>query len=86
MEEADVKTLFTAPKHPYTVGLLESIPKLDDDRKRLYVIKGMVPNPLHMPKGCAFSDRCDRCMDKCKEHMPALTEKGRHKGKMLFVQ
>ncbi|MCR4434317.1 MAG: ABC transporter ATP-binding protein [Clostridiales bacterium] len=75
VEEADVKTLFTAPRHPYTVGLLQSIPKLDDNRKRLYMIKGMVPNPMHMPEGCAFSDRCDRCMEKCKEHMPALVEK-----------
>lgn len=74
VEEADVKTLFTTPRHPYTVGLLESIPKLDDERERLYMIRGMVPNPLRMPKGCSFSDRCDRCMDKCKEHMPALTE------------
>ena len=74
VEEADVKTLFTDPKHPYTVGLLESIPKMDDDRERLYMIKGMVPNPLKMPKGCSFSDRCEKCMEKCKEHMPALTE------------
>ena len=75
VEEADAKTLFTAPRHPYTVGLLESIPKMDDDRKHLYMIKGMVPNPLQMPRGCAFSDRCDRCMEKCRESMPALTEK-----------
>lgn len=75
MEEADVKTLFNSPKHPYTVGLLESIPKMDDDRQRLYMIPGMVPNPVHMPLGCAFSERCDKCMDKCREHMPALVEK-----------
>ena len=75
VEEADAKTLFTAPRHPYTVGLLESIPKMDDDRKHLYMIKGMVPNPLQMPRGCAFSDRCDRCMEKCRVSMPALTEK-----------
>lgn len=76
VEEADVKTLFTSPRHPYTVGLFESIPKLDDEREYLYMIKGMVPNPMHMPKGCSFSDRCDRCMDICRNHMPALTEKG----------
>lgn len=76
LEEADVETLFTTPKHPYTVGLLESIPKMDTDCDRLYMIKGMVPNPLHMPKGCAFSDRCEHCMDKCKEQVPALTEQG----------
>ncbi|SDN50267.1 ABC transporter ATP-binding protein [Acetanaerobacterium elongatum] len=74
VEEADVKTLFTDPKHPYTVGLLESIPKMDDERERLYMIKGMVPNPLKMPKGCSFSDRCEKCMEKCKEHIPALIE------------
>ncbi|SMC64686.1 ABC transporter ATP-binding protein [Papillibacter cinnamivorans] len=72
LEEADVKTLFTSPMHPYTVGLLESIPRLDDERERLSMIRGMVPNPLHMPPGCAFSDRCDRCMEKCRKHMPAL--------------
>ncbi|MCX7772862.1 MAG: ABC transporter ATP-binding protein [Clostridia bacterium] len=75
VEEADVKTLFNSPKHPYTIGLLKSIPALDDERERLYMIKGMVPNPAKMPKGCAFSDRCEQCMDKCKESMPALTEK-----------
>ncbi|NTV88768.1 MAG: ABC transporter ATP-binding protein [Clostridiales bacterium] len=75
VEEAEAKTLFITPRHPYTIGLLESIPKLDDDREHLYMIKGMVPNPMKMPKGCAFSDRCDRCMDKCRESMPALTEK-----------
>jgi peptide/nickel transport system ATP-binding protein len=74
VEEAYVKDLFMTPKHPYTVGLLESIPKLNEDKKRLYMIKGMVPNPLKMPKGCAFSARCEHCMEKCKEHMPALME------------
>ena len=74
MEEAPVKTLFTSPRHPYTIGLLESIPKIDDDKKRLDIIKGMVPNPLRMPKGCPFSDRCERSFDKCKERVPALTE------------
>ena len=74
MEEADVKTLFNSPKHPYTVGLMNSIPKLEEDNERLYMIKGMVPNPLHMPKGCPFSDRCDRVMEKCTQYMPALTK------------
>ena len=77
VEEADAVTLFTAPKHPYTVGLMESIPRLDEERKRLYMIKGMVPNPLKMPTGCAFSDRCDRAMDKCRRCMPALVKRDR---------
>ena len=59
--------------HPYTLGLLKSIPRLeDDDSKRLYMIKGMVPNPLEMPPGCHFSDRCDSCMDVCRTKVPSL--------------
>lgn len=73
VEEATAEELFRHPKHPYTVGLLESIPKIDEDRERLYMIKGMVPNPLDMPKGCPFSDRCEKCMDKCRQAVPALT-------------
>ena len=73
VEEATAEELFIHPKHPYTVGLLESIPKIDEDRDRLYMIKGMVPNPLGMPKGCPFSDRCEKCMDKCRQAVPALT-------------
>lgn len=78
VEEASVQDIFESPKHPYTIGLLQSIPKLNDDRDRLYMIKGMVPNPLAMPKGCAFSDRCEKCMDRCKEQMPALTKIGQN--------
>lgn len=75
VEEADVKELFQKPLHPYTLGLLKSIPKLEDESKEpLYMIKGMVPNPLHMPPGCPFSDRCDRCMERCRKEMPELQE------------
>lgn len=80
VEEADVKSLFTQPMHPYTKGLLQSIPQIDDDSdQRLYMIKGMVPNPLHMPSGCSFSDRCDSCMERCTKEMPALQEIDGHK-------
>lgn len=75
MEEADVRSLFTHPLHPYTIGLMQSIPQIDDDSgKRLYMIKGMVPNPLNMPPGCPFSDRCDQRMKHCTKEMPELTE------------
>ena len=75
VEEADVKELFEKPLHPYTLGLLKSIPRLEDESKEpLYMIKGMVPNPLHMPSGCPFSDRCDRCMERCRKEMPDLQE------------
>ena len=80
VEEAEVRTLFDHPMHPYTLGLLKSIPRLeDDDSKRLYMIKGMVPNPLEMPPGCHFSDRCDSCMDICREKIPDLVDVGGHK-------
>ena len=76
VEEAPVIPLFEEPKHPYTRGLLGSIPKIDEDQDRLFMIDGMVPNPLNMPKGCAFSDRCDKCMDICREKKPALVNEG----------
>lgn len=80
VEEADVKSLFAQPLHPYTVGLLKSIPQIDDDSdKRLFMIKGMVPNPLHMPSGCSFSDRCDSCMERCTKEIPELKEINGHK-------
>lgn len=79
VESADVKSLFAQPMHPYTLGLLKSIPRLEDESKEpLYMIKGMVPNPLHMPEGCPFSDRCDRCMEICRHKKPELRPVGDH--------
>jgi peptide/nickel transport system ATP-binding protein len=73
VEQAPADKLFEKPLHPYTLGLLNSIPRLDDDdNKRLYTIRGQVPNPLHLPPGCPFSDRCDKCMPICRKSMPAL--------------
>ena len=74
VEQADVKDIFTDPLHPYTKGLLESIPRMEEDKDRLFMIKGVVPDPTKLPKGCSFADRCDNCMEKCKEHMPALVD------------
>jgi peptide/nickel transport system ATP-binding protein len=79
VESAEVKSLFKQPMHPYTLGLLNSIPRLDDESNEpLYMIKGMVPNPLHMPQGCPFSDRCERCMEICKTKKPELRPVGDH--------
>ncbi|MCD7772861.1 MAG: ABC transporter ATP-binding protein [Ruminococcus sp.] len=74
VEQADVKSLFKKPMHPYTKGLIESIPRLNEDRERLFMIKGMVPDPTRLPKGCLFADRCENCMEKCKKKLPALTD------------
>lgn len=74
VEEADVKTLFAVPHHPYTEGLLQSIPRLDTPKGRLHVIEGVVPNPLALPKGCRFAPRCPYVRDVCREKEPPLME------------
>ncbi|GAA0076385.1 ABC transporter ATP-binding protein [Clostridium sp. CTA-5] len=72
VETASVKNIFKDPKHPYTKGLLNSIPKIDDDVERLFIIPGTVPNPLELPTGCSFRDRCPNCFDKCTHIEPPL--------------
>lgn len=74
VEYADVQTVFGKPQHPYTWGLLRSIPKLDSDTKRLLVIDGVVPNPLHLPTGCSFHPRCRFAKDQCRENEPEIRE------------
>ena len=73
VEYADKKTIFKNPSHPYTFGLLTSIPRLDMEMKRLNVIPGIVPNPLHFPEGCKFNTRCKFATEKCREKEPDLT-------------
>jgi oligopeptide/dipeptide ABC transporter ATP-binding protein len=72
VEEADTESLFSSPVHPYTLGLLQSIPKLDEERDRLQTIEGVVPNPLKMPAGCRFHPRCAHAQERCKVEAPAL--------------
>ena len=67
VETAPVEELFSNPKHPYTVGLMNSMPSLAEEGKRLNTIEGSVPNPLYLPKGCYFADRCPYVTDRCKE-------------------
>jgi len=83
VEQSPVGQLFEEPLHPYTLGLLNSIPRLENDDEHLYMIRGQVPNPLSMPKGCPFSDRCDRCMDVCRERMPHLISVPGHPGRSV---
>jgi len=70
VEEGSVKEIFKSPKHPYTVGLIESIPKLTDDKDKLFNIKGTVPSLMRLPQGCRFANRCDYCKDRCQECIP----------------
>jgi len=72
VEYSDKKTIFHNPLHPYTLGLLTSIPRLDVEMKRLNVIPGIVPNPLHFPSGCKFNPRCRFATDRCKKEEPSL--------------
>ena len=74
VEYANKRTIFYSPLHPYTFGLLTSIPRLDMEMKRLNVIPGIVPNPLHFPEGCKFNPRCSFRTDRCKEEEPQLIE------------
>lgn len=76
VEEAPVRTLFHTPRHPYTEGLLRSIPRLDERRESLPVIDGMVPNLLDLPSGCRFHPRCPRAERRCREEAPALRSFG----------
>jgi oligopeptide/dipeptide ABC transporter ATP-binding protein len=76
VEEADVDELFDHPMHPYTIGLLQSIPDLNTDDEVLHAIEGIVPNPLDRPDGCQFSPRCEKSMDICKKEMPDLFDLG----------
>lgn len=72
VEFADVKTLFKNPQHPYTVGLLNSLPRHDIDQEELIAIKGNVPSPFEMPKGCAFAPRCPHASAICHTKEPEL--------------
>ena len=74
VERAEVSALFREPQHPYTIGLLGSIPKLTTEQPRLTTIEGVVPNPLAMPVGCRFHPRCPFATDQCRSAEPALSE------------
>jgi len=72
VEQAPVNELFANPQHPYTIGLLESIPKAHERKERLAVIPGTVPPPTAFPQGCAFHPRCPFIVDECRREIPPL--------------
>src|SRR5699024_8602077 len=73
VEESDTESLFETPLHPYTSGLLESIPKLEGERQsELYTVKGSVPSLDNVPTGCRFASRCPFADDLCRREMPDL--------------
>ena len=74
VERCAVPRLFAEPQHPYTIGLLGSIPRLDLEQERLSAIEGFVPDAAAMPEGCRFHPRCPFSIEKCRQEEPALAE------------
>ncbi|GGT40204.1 ABC transporter ATP-binding protein [Streptomyces purpureus] len=74
VENAPVHEIYKAPAHPYTRGLLDSIPRLDQKGQELYAIKGLPPNLMNIPPGCAFNPRCPLARDMCRTDVPPLYE------------
>lgn len=72
IEKGSVRHIFKDARHPYTIGLLQSIPRIDEDRDRLQAIEGVVPNQKDMPSGCAFCPRCTRATKRCSTEQPPL--------------
>lgn len=86
VESGPVEEIFNNPKHPYTMGLLQSIPRLDHNEKRLNTIGGSIPNPNSRPAGCNYYPRCPHALEKCKTIEPPVTtfEKGRSANCWLY--
>ena len=72
VEGSNAHNVFHDPKHPYTQGLMNSIPSLVSKKERLIPIKGVVPDPFEVPEGCGFEPRCPNAMEICKTQIPEL--------------
>ncbi|MBF2075565.1 MAG: ABC transporter ATP-binding protein [Synechococcales cyanobacterium C42_A2020_086] len=87
VEEASLHTLYQNPRHPYTIGLLQSIPRLDAVRQqRLRPIDGLPPSLVHYPRGCPFAGRCAFAIDRCHEEDPPLESVGTQHRVACWVQ
>ena len=86
MEYGTVDEIFYKPSHPYTEGLLKSIPRLDGNDDVLATIPGNPPNLLNLPVGCPYQERCDRVMDRCKKEAPMLTAFADNRSRACFSE
>ena len=86
MEQSDAPSLFREPLHPYTQGLLASIPRLDTDVEELYSIPGSVPSLSEMPTGCRFCDRCEKATERCRREAPELYTVGQRKVRCFLYE
>ncbi|WP_328620384.1 ABC transporter ATP-binding protein [Streptomyces sp. NBC_00354] len=84
VEAAPVHEIYAAPAHPYTRGLLDSIPRLDQKGQELYAIKGLPPNLLNIPPGCAFNPRCPMAQAVCRTDVPPLAQAGPDRASACF--
>ena len=74
VEYADKRALYSNPVHPYTIGLFNSVPDLEDDRESLAVIPGLMPDPMELPTGCTFHPRCTAAVEACSREKPQMVE------------
>lgn len=81
VEVAEINELFDNPLHPYTKGLIESLPSNNDRKSKLYSIQGQVPRPEEIGEGCAFANRCPYAFEKCHDETPLTFSKGNHLSK-----
>jgi peptide/nickel transport system ATP-binding protein len=85
VEQSPVDDLFDEPLHPYTVGLMNSIPAIEGDIERLQSIEGNVPSPENMPKGCRFAPRCSKAFDRCFAEAPQLKQMDKERAVRCFL-
>ena len=76
IEYGSVAEVFHSPAHPYTIGLLGALPKLDGERSRLTAIPGRIADPQNLPEGCKFHPRCEHCTNKCTQEDPQMAKIG----------
>ena len=88
VEEADAREIFSNPKHPYTKGLMQSIPQMTEQKpERLYAIRGTVPLLNQIGQGCRFADRCEYACERCRKEMPQLQKlENGHTGRCFLAQ
>jgi oligopeptide transport system ATP-binding protein len=86
VEEASVREIFYSPQHPYTAGLLKSMPRLDSSHEELMVIPGAPPNLQHLPSGCSFRPRCAHSFERCRAEDPALIAIGGERTKACHLE
>lgn len=86
MEYCAVRDLFKDPLHPYTQGLIQALPRINDSKDLLYVIPGSVPSLYEMPEGCRFWPRCPRATERCRSEVPKLYDYGDRKVRCILYE